>query len=96
MVKIAPSLVSEVGLSASDVETLVNDIVCNSGIDIGPVTVEFDDSSDAEEGRNVRFFAGGCSCKLANGGPCHKSITLSEYRVMCDRQNGNFCTRITR
>ena len=29
-------------------------------------------------------FAGGCSCKLVNGGPCHKSITPSEYRVMRD------------
>ena len=30
------------------------------------------------------FFAEGCSCKLANGGPCHKSITPSEYLVMRD------------
>ena len=71
----------------TDVDTMVNeasDTVCNSGIDIGTATVEFDDRSDAEEGRMARFFAGGCSCKLVNGGPCHKSITPSEYRVMRD------------
>lgn len=76
-------------LSASvfnDVESAVDeasDMVANSGLDLS-VVVEIDDADDAEERRIARFMAGGCSCKLANGEPCHKSFSPLTYRAMRD------------
>ena len=50
-------------------------MVCD--LDIGPV---IDDDEDAEEGRIARFLAAGCSCKLDDGGPCHRMFSAAQCR----------------
>ena len=42
------------------------------------------DDGDVEVGRIARFLAAGCSCKLANGGPCCKIFSPAQYRSQRD------------
>ena len=78
---------SPVGTSViTDVNSMVaqaSAVVCNGGLD-SAVAIDNDDSWDAEEGRIARFVSGGCSCKLSDGGPCHKNFTPSEIRALRD------------
>ena len=71
-----------------NVDTLVEeaaDTVCNSGLDIGGVIIENDDSSDAKEGRIDRFRSDGCKCQLIGGEPCHTLFTATQIRAACDK-----------
>ena len=71
-----------------NVDTLVEeaaDTVCNTGLDIGGVIIENDDSSDAEEGRIDRFRSDGCKCQLSGGEPCHTLFTATQIRAACDK-----------
>ena len=71
-----------------NVDTLVEeaaDTVCNTGLDIGGVIVENDDSSDAGEGRIDRFRSDGCKCQLSGGEPCHILFTATQIWAACDK-----------
>ena len=60
--------------------------ICNSGLDIGTVVFEIDDSSDAEERRIERFLSQGCKYKLNNERPCctlFTSLQLLAARDEC-------------
>ena len=70
-----------------NVDTLVEeaaDAVCNTGLDIGGVIIENDDSSDAEEGRIDHFRSDGCKCQLSGGEPCHTLFTATQIRAARD------------
>ena len=70
-----------------NVNTLVEeaaDTVCNTGLDIGGVIIENDDSSNAE-GRIDRFRSDGCKCQLSGGEPCHTLFTATQIRAACDK-----------
>ena len=61
-----------------DIETEENkpsDIVYNSGLDIGDMIVQHDETTDEEQRRVVRFLTSGCSCKLLDGIPCSTQFT---------------------
>ena len=58
--------------------------MCNTGLDIGGVIIENDDSSDAE-GRIDRFRSDGCKCQLSGGEPCHTLFTATQIRAACDK-----------
>ena len=60
-----------------------SDTICNSGLDIGTVVVEIDDSKDVEERQIERFLSQGCKCKLNNGIPCCTLFTSSQ--LLADR-----------
>ena len=71
----------------TDVELAVeeaSDTVCNSGLEIGCVVVENDDTGDAEERRVARFLAGGCKCKLNDGNSCYLLFTSSQISSVRD------------
>ena len=71
-----------------NVDTLVEeaaDTVCNTGLDIGGVIIENDDSSDAEEGRIDRFRSDGCKCQLSGGDPCHTLFTATQIQAARDK-----------
>ena len=77
-----------------DIEAVVNevsDIVCNSGLDVGGMMVEHDETNDEEQGRIARFLTGGCSFKLLDGTPCSTQFTALMLQDACDE-----CRQLTR
>ena len=71
----------------TDIDAVVDaasDVVSNTGLDIGTVVVENDDSSDAEERRIARFMSEGCKCKLNGRNACITRFTASQLSAARD------------
>jgi hypothetical protein len=74
-----------------DIERAVeeaSDTVCNTGL---WVTVENDDSEDAEERRITRFILEGCKCQLNSGSPCSSLLSAADLLAARDE-----CRQLTR
>ena len=59
-------------------------ILCNSGLDIGDMVVEHNETEDEEE-RIAWFLEGGCLCKLLDGSTQFIASILQEARNECQQ-----------
>ena len=90
----ATSIISEYEVSVfRDVEaavTAVPDIVCNSGLDIGDMVVEHNETEDEEE-RIAWFLNGGCLCKLL-----YCTLCSTQFITSLPQEARNECRQLTR